>query len=137
MTASILAIYDGIKRQYPAHVVLMRLGDFLEAFGSDFGSDADTLAQVCDLVKTRRLGRTMAGVPYSSADRYIAQLIAADHKAVVIEFIGTEQTEETAAPGRPVAARGPATTAEDTPRPMQEPSQPCPAPAVARQLEMF
>ena len=81
--------YDRIKAQYPGHVVLIRLGDFYEAFDDD----AQTLADVCDVALTGRWAgegrrRLMAGVPWHASDSYIQELIQAGHKVAVAEQVG-------------------------------------------------
>src|SRR3954451_11742244 len=68
--------YFEIKRQVPDAIVFYRLGDFYEMFYED----AEKAAPLLDLVLTAR-GRgqeheaPMCGVPYHSADSYIARLI--------------------------------------------------------------
>ncbi len=81
--------YLQIKSQYPDAIVLFRLGDFYETFDDD----ARTVAQVCDIVLTSRpIGRgervPLAGVPYHAVEGYIARLIEAGHKVVVVDQIG-------------------------------------------------
>jgi len=68
--------YFEIKRQVPDAILFYRLGDFYEMFFED----AEKAAPLLDLVLTAR-GRggeheaPMCGVPYHSADSYIAKLI--------------------------------------------------------------
>jgi DNA mismatch repair protein MutS len=68
--------YFEIKRQVPDAILFYRLGDFYEMFYED----AERAAPLLDLVLTAR-GRgqeheaPMCGVPYHSADSYIAKLI--------------------------------------------------------------
>ena len=81
--------YLQIKSRYPDAIVLFRLGDFYETFDDD----ARTVAQVCDIVLTSRpVGRgervPLAGVPYHAVEGYIAKLINAGHKVVVVDQIG-------------------------------------------------
>jgi len=64
--------YRELKKQYPDTIVLMRLGDFYEAFEAD----AEAMASACDLtLRTRKLGPNksvpMAGVPYFSVNDYV------------------------------------------------------------------
>ena len=75
--------YDRIKAQYPDHVVLIRLGDFYEAFDDD----AETLAEVCGVTTTKRTDRVMAGAPWHFLDTYIKDLTAAGHKVAVAEQV--------------------------------------------------
>ena len=81
--------YLQIKARFPDSILLFRLGDFYETFDDD----AKIAAEVLDIVLTgREMGRDlrvpMAGIPYHSADGYIARLIAAGHKIAVCEQIG-------------------------------------------------
>src|SRR5438477_6655189 len=90
--------YRLIKKKYPDAIVFFRLGDFYETFEDD----AAIVAQVCDVVLTRRAfakgeNMPMAGVPYHSAEGYIARLIAAGYKVAVAEQMeqprGDEETQ--------------------------------------------
>ncbi|HEV2127873.1 MAG TPA: DNA mismatch repair protein MutS [Thermomicrobiales bacterium] len=81
--------YLQIKARYPDTILFFRLGDFYETFDDD----AKIAAEVLDIVLTgREMGKDlrvpMAGIPYHSADGYIARLIAAGHKIAVCEQIG-------------------------------------------------
>ncbi|MDQ4044763.1 MAG: DNA mismatch repair protein MutS [Chloroflexota bacterium] len=81
--------YLQIKARYPDTILFFRLGDFYETFDDD----AKITAEVLDIVLTgREMGKDlrvpMAGIPYHSADGYIARLIAAGHKIAVCEQIG-------------------------------------------------
>src|SRR6185503_15598671 len=68
--------YLEIKRQVPDAILFYRLGDFYEMFFED----AEKAAPLLDLVLTARnrggeYEMPMCGVPYHSADGYIAKLI--------------------------------------------------------------
>jgi DNA mismatch repair protein MutS len=81
--------YLQIKKQYPDAIVFFRLGDFYETFDED----AEVVADVCDIALTSRpVGKNqrvpLAGVPYHSADSYIARLITAGHKVAIVEQVG-------------------------------------------------
>ncbi len=89
MTTPMRRQYLQIKRQYPNAIVLFRLGDFYETFDED----AEVVADVCDIALTSRpVGKNqrvpLAGVPYHSADTYIARLVAAGHKVAIVEQVG-------------------------------------------------
>jgi DNA mismatch repair protein MutS len=82
--------YREIKAQYPDAVLLYRLGDFYEMFFED----ALLASRELDLVLTgRECGleerAPMCGVPFHSADGYIAKLVARGHKVAICE-----QTED-------------------------------------------
>ncbi|MFB3881192.1 MAG: DNA mismatch repair protein MutS [Armatimonadota bacterium] len=83
-----LAQYRAIKREHEDVILLFRLGDFYEMFGDD----AKVAAEALDLVLTsREVGKgrrlPMCGIPYHAADRYIARLLAAGHKAAICEQV--------------------------------------------------
>src|SRR6478672_47071 len=87
--------YRRIKKQHPDAIVFFRLGDFYETFDED----AAIVAQVCDVVLTRRAfakgeNMPMAGVPYHSAEAYIAKLIAAGYKVAVAEQLEQPRSDE-------------------------------------------
>ena len=78
-----------LKKQYPDAILFFRLGDFYETFDED----ARIVAEVCDVVLTSRpvtAGERvpLAGVPWHSADIYIAKLIHAGYKVAICEQIG-------------------------------------------------
>ena len=81
--------YMDIKERYSDSILFFRLGDFYEMFGED----ARTAAKELDLVLTSRdkskddpNERTpMCGVPYHSAEAYIARLIAKGYKVAICE----------------------------------------------------
>ncbi|MDR2356703.1 MAG: DNA mismatch repair protein MutS [Oscillospiraceae bacterium] len=91
--------YFEIKERNPDAVLFFRLGDFYEMFGED----ARTASRELDLTLTTRdrsvddpEDRTpMCGVPYHSAEGYIARLISKGYKVAICE-----QMED------PAAARG-------------------------------
>ena len=84
--------YFEIKRQVPDAILFYRLGDFYEMFYED----AEKAAPLLDLVLTAR-GKgqeheaPMCGVPYHSADGYIAKLIHSGFRVAICE-----QTEDPA-----------------------------------------
>ena len=84
--------YFEIKNQHEDYVLLYRLGDFYEMFFDD----AERISKELDLTLTGRdCGQAerapMCGVPYHSADSYIARLIAKGYKVAICE-----QTEDPA-----------------------------------------
>ena len=83
-----LAQYRAIKREHEDVILLFRLGDFYEMFGEDARIAAEALELVLtswEMGKGRRM--PMCGIPYHAADRYIARLLAAGHKAAVCEQV--------------------------------------------------
>ena len=81
--------YNEIKEQYRDCLLFFRLGDFYEMFDDD----AKTASRELDLALTTRDrnvenpdDRTpMCGVPYHSAETYIAKLIAKGYKVAICE----------------------------------------------------
>ncbi len=82
--------YFEIKKNYPDTILLFRLGDFYEMFFED----AKTASKELELVLTGRdCGQEerapMCGVPFHSADSYIAKLVSKGYKVAICE-----QTED-------------------------------------------
>lgn len=78
--------YFEIKSQYPDMLLFFRLGDFYEMFFDD----AKTASEELDLVLTGRdCGQEerapMCGVPFHSADNYIAKLVNRGYKVAICE----------------------------------------------------
>ncbi|MDR0531949.1 MAG: DNA mismatch repair protein MutS [Oscillospiraceae bacterium] len=75
-----------IKGQYPGAILMYRLGDFYEMFFED----AQLASRELDLVLTGRdcglpERAPMCGVPYHSADSYIARLVQKGYKIAICE----------------------------------------------------
>lgn len=78
--------YFQIKSEYPGMLLFFRLGDFYEMFFED----AKIAAEELDLVLTGRdCGQAerapMCGVPFHSADNYIAKLVSRGYKVAICE----------------------------------------------------
>lgn len=78
--------YFEIKKEYPDAILFFRLGDFYEMFFED----AKTASRELELVLTGRdCGQEerapMCGVPFHSADSYIAKLVSRGYKVAVCE----------------------------------------------------
>jgi DNA mismatch repair protein MutS len=73
--------YRDLKRRYPDHVLLFRLGDFYETFFED----AELAARLLQITLTARQGAPMAGIPHHASDAYIARLVHAGQKIAVCE----------------------------------------------------
>lgn len=81
--------YMEVKQKHPDCIVLFRMGDFYEIFYSD----AKTAAKELDITLTSR-GKgekkaPLAGIPYHSAQPYIAKLVKRGYKVCMVE-----QTED-------------------------------------------
>ncbi|QTN34440.1 DNA mismatch repair protein MutS [Akkermansiaceae bacterium] len=86
-----MAQYLGMRKSLPADIILFyRLGDFYEMFFED----AKTAAPIMNVALTKRGGTPMCGVPYHSAQNYIARLLKAGKRVAI-----AEQTSE-AVPGK-------------------------------------
>lgn len=81
--------YLGIKSQNPQHLLFYRMGDFYELFFED----AKLVSELLDITLTSR-GQSagepipMAGVPYHSAEPYIASLLKLGKTIAICEQIG-------------------------------------------------
>src|SRR5215470_2120499 len=78
--------YHGIKQQVPNALLLFRLGDFYELFYDD----AVTAARELEITLTSRnkeKGQAipMCGVPYHSAENYIARLIQKGYRVAICD----------------------------------------------------
>ena len=93
-TTPMMQQYNDLHRQHPDCILFFRLGDFYEMFNED----AVLAADILDLTLTTRdktkdeADRTpMCGVPFHSAEGYIARLVAKGYKVALCE-----QTEDPA-----------------------------------------
>lgn len=78
--------YFETKKKYPDTILMFRLGDFYEMFFDD----AVTVSRELELVLTgRACGQEerapMCGVPFHSADSYMARLVAKGYKVAICE----------------------------------------------------
>jgi DNA mismatch repair protein MutS len=73
--------YRELKRRFPDHLLLFRLGDFYELFLED----AELGARLLSITLTARQGAPMAGIPHHAADAYIARLVQAGQKIAICE----------------------------------------------------
>jgi DNA mismatch repair protein MutS len=73
--------YRELKRRFPDHLLLFRLGDFYELFLED----AELGARLLSITLTSRQGAPMAGIPHHAADGYIARLVQAGQKVAICE----------------------------------------------------
>ena len=85
-TTPAMAQYAHAKREHPDALVLMRMGDFYEAFHDD----AKRAAELFGITLTKRShGRSdappMAGVPFHALDEYIAKAVRAGQKVAIVE----------------------------------------------------
>ncbi|MDL0430357.1 DNA mismatch repair protein MutS [Marinobacter sp. TBZ242] len=87
--------YLKIKGEHPNELVFYRMGDFYELFYED----ARKAAELMDITLTAR-GQSggspipMAGIPYHSAEGYIARLVRAGQSIAICEQIGDPATSK-------------------------------------------
>lgn len=87
--------YLRIKAQHPDQLMFYRMGDFYELFYDD----AKKAAQLLDISLTAR-GKSagepipMAGIPYHSAEGYIARIVKAGESVVICEQVGDPSTSK-------------------------------------------
>ncbi len=85
--------YQAVKAQHPDKTLFFRMGDFYEMFGDDAVKAAPILGIA---LTSRSHGNSeripLAGVPYHSADRYLAKLLAAGLKVVIVEQVEDPKT---------------------------------------------
>jgi len=81
--------YFDVKAERPDVVLLMRVGDFFEAYGED----AETIARELEITLTGREDKgsasriPMAGVPHHAMERYVARLIGKGYKVAVCDQV--------------------------------------------------
>src|ERR1700679_3309860 len=78
--------YHGIKPTVPNTLLIFRLGDFYELFFDDAVTASREL-EITLTARNKEKGNAipMCGVPYHSAENYIARLIRAGHKVAICE----------------------------------------------------
>jgi DNA mismatch repair protein MutS len=99
-TTPLMQQYHAIKSRYPHALLLFRLGDFYELFYED-ALLASRELQITLTSRNREKGQPipMCGVPYHSADGYIARLIRAGFKIAVCDQM------EQPGPGKKIVRR--------------------------------
>ena len=82
----ILRQYGAFKRDNPGAMLLIRCGDFYEAFCED----AEEIGRLLNIVVTRKKAGAdgdvaMAGVPYHAIDSYLAKLVRLGKRVAIAE----------------------------------------------------
>lgn len=79
--------YFGARAEHPGVILLMRVGDFYEAYGPD----AVTIANDLNITLTSREDSgqrlPMAGVPHHAAERYIARLLKLGRRVALMDQV--------------------------------------------------
>jgi DNA mismatch repair protein MutS len=88
--------WNRIKQSHPEALLLFRVGDFYETFGSD----AVTAARVLNIVLTKRGNGSaseieLAGFPYHSLQNYLPKLVKAGHRVAVCDQLEDPKTATT------------------------------------------
>jgi DNA mismatch repair protein MutS len=73
--------YNQVCTEFPHAIVLMRVGDFFEAYGET----AKQLAEALGLTLTERYGMPMAGIPHHLAEKRVAQFVASGRQVILME----------------------------------------------------
>jgi DNA mismatch repair protein MutS len=78
--------YNKIKQTYPDAILLFRIGDFYETFGSD----AVKTAEILGIVLTKRANGSqadmeLAGFPHHAVDTYLPKLVKAGYRVAICE----------------------------------------------------
>lgn len=82
-----------IKEKHPDKILFFRMGDFYEMFAEDAVKAAPIL-EVALTSRSQGGGEKMplAGVPHHAADKYLARLVAAGEKVVIVEQVEDPRT---------------------------------------------
>src|SRR2546426_9504837 len=79
--------YFGARSEHPGVILLMRVGDFYEAYGED----AETIATALNITLTGREDGgqrvAMAGVPHHATERYVARLIKKGFRVALMDQV--------------------------------------------------
>ncbi|MAZ97569.1 MAG: DNA mismatch repair protein MutS [Flavobacteriales bacterium] len=78
--------YDDIKSKHPEAMLLFRVGDFYETFGSD----AEKASKTLDIILTKRSNGSasevaLAGFPHHALQTYLPKLVRAGHRVAIVE----------------------------------------------------
>ncbi len=86
--------YMELKNKYPDAILLFRVGDFYETFGSDANAIADLLG--ITLTKRNNGGSdiALAGFPYHSLDTYLPKLVKAGLRVAICEQLEKPSPEK-------------------------------------------
>jgi len=79
--------YFQAREEHPGALLLMRVGDFYEAYGED----AETIAAALQITLTGRDDQgervAMAGVPHHAVERYVARLVRLGHRVALMDQV--------------------------------------------------
>ena len=107
--------YFQVKEERPDIILLMRVGDFFEAYGDD----AEIIARELEITLTGREDKMageripMAGVPYHAVERYIARLIQRGLKVALCDQVEDPKLAKGLVKRRVTRVLTPGTVVED------------------------
>ncbi|MDR3708407.1 MAG: DNA mismatch repair protein MutS [Capsulimonadaceae bacterium] len=107
--------YFEVKEERPEIVLLMRVGDFFEAYGED----AEIISRELEITLTGREDKQagqripMAGVPYHAVERYIARLITRGFKVALCDQVEDPKLAKGLVKRRVTRVLTPGTVVED------------------------
>ena len=110
----LLKQYFATRLEHPGVVLLMRVGDFYEAYGDD----AEIIASDLNITLTGRedggLRVPMAGVPHHAFDRYVARLIKKGRRIAIMEQVEDPKYAKGLVKRKVTRVVSPGTVLEDT-----------------------
>lgn len=82
--------YRYYEKKYPDRFVLMRIGDFYEAFGET----AEKLARICDRVLAKVNDVPISGFPWHARRTYVRELTEAGERVALVTRKGDDHDVE-------------------------------------------
>lgn len=110
----LLAQYFKLKAQHPDAILLYRVGDFYETFGSDAVKVADILGIVLTKRNNGGVDIELAGFPYHSVDTYLPKLVRAGFRVAICEQLEKPSKEKKIVDRGVVDVITPGVTIDDT-----------------------
>lgn len=85
--------FDEIKAKHPEAMLLFRVGDFYETFGTD----AEKASKTLDIILTKRSNGSasetaLAGFPHHALQTYLPKLVKAGHRVAIVEQLEDPKT---------------------------------------------
>lgn len=84
--------YFRAREEHPGVILLMRVGDFYEAYGPDAVTIADELSITLTGKDDGPQRLPMAGVPYHAVERYIARLLRRGYRVALMDQVEDPKT---------------------------------------------
>ena len=85
--------YDEIKAKHPEAMLLFRVGDFYETFGSD----AEKASKTLDIILTKRSNGSasevaLSGFPHHALHTYLPKLVKGGHRVAIVDQLEDPKT---------------------------------------------